>query len=177
MPDKKTKHYRNSIRLPNYDYTQAGAYFITLVTNNREYLFGEVDHSQMHLSSIGNVVQEVWKSIPIHFPHATENHFVIMPNHIHGIIIVGARRAVPLPTNIQIFEQFGRPVKGSIPTIIRSFKSEATRRVNILRQTPGGKLWQRNYYEHIIRNEEEFQSVVDYILTNPMNWHDDTYFS
>lgn len=164
---------RKSIRLPNYDYTQEGAYFITLVTHNRKWILSAVVESQIKLSPIGNIVKDIWQSIPLHFPQASVNHYVIMPNHIHGIInLVGARRAVPL----QIFERFGKPVKGSLPTIIRSFKSEVTRRVNIFRQTPGEKLWQRNYYEHVIRNEREFQILIDYIVTNPGNWCDDKLF-
>jgi putative transposase len=93
-----------------------------------------------------------------------------MPNHIHGIInLVGARHAVPLLN----YEQFGKPISGSIPTIIRSFKSEVTRRVNILRHTPGAKLWQRNYYEHVIRNEKDFQALLEYIHLNPIKWGND----
>ena len=126
----------------------------------------------------GKIVKEVWQSIPDHFPHVTVDHFVIMPNHIHGIInIVGARPvfdastrcAVPLP----IIEQFGKPVARSIPTIIRSFKSEVTRQVNLLQHTPGAKLWQRNYYEHVIRNEEEYETIYEYMLANPQNWEED----
>lgn len=177
MCNFKPNQDRKSIRLPDYDYTQAGAYFITLVTHKRECLFGDLDQSQIQLSPIGNVIQEVWKSIPIHFPQTTVDHFVIMPNHIHGIItVVGARHAVPLPINKQNIEQFGKPTSGSIPTIIRSFKSEVTRRVNIMRQTPGESLWQRNYYERVIRNETEFQAIYDYILANPINWRDDEEF-
>lgn len=185
MPDEKTKLNRKSIRLPNYDYTQQDAYFITIVTHNRECLFGDVVRSQIQLSPIGNIVKGVWQFIPLHLSQASVNHFVIMPNHIHGIIIidqsVGAlrevlslrRQAVPQSRPHQNFESFGKPVSGSIPTIIRSFKSEATRRVNIFRQTPGAKLWQRNYYEHVIRNEQDYQIIVDYILANPLNWRDD----
>jgi putative transposase len=104
------------------------------------------------------------------------DQFVIMPNHLHGIIAIGARHAVPRPRPQQNFESFGKPISGSIPTIIRSFKSEVTRRVNILRQTPGVKLWQRNYYEHVIRNEHAYQIIANYILANPSNWHNDQEF-
>lgn len=151
---------------------------------------GEVHNRQIILSPIGKTVEGIWQSIPLHFPQASVNHYVIMPNHIHGIIIIDssveARHAVPqhavphaVPQplkNLEHFEKFGKPVKGSIPTIIRSFKSEATRRVNIMRQTPGESLWQKNYYEHVIRNEKEFQAIYDYILANPINWRDEKYF-
>jgi len=174
MPDFKPNQNRISMRLPNYDYTQEGAYYVTMLTVNREFLFGDVVQGEIRLSAIGNIVKEVWHSIPLHFPHASVDHFVIMPNHVHGIInLVGARHAVPLHYTKLNSEQFGKPLPGSIPTIIRSFKSEVTRRVNVLRRTPGAKLWQRNYYEHIIRNEKDYQSLLEYIHLNPIKWRDD----
>lgn len=124
----------------------------------------------MVYSPAGEIVKEVWISIPEHFPNTSVNHFIIMPNHIHGIInIVGTRRAVSLP----VIEQFGKPTSGSIPTIIRSFKSEVTRRVNKIQKTPGNKLWQSNYYEHVIRNDKEYEAIYEYMLTNPQNWEED----
>ena len=179
MPYENSKLDRKSIRLPNYDYTQDGAYFISLVTHNRECLLSDVVDGQLELRTIGKIVNDVWKSIPLHFPQASVDHFVIMPNHIHGIItIVGARHKVSSLRRqaVPLLERFGKPTSGSIPTIIRSFKSEATRRVNIMRKSPGVKLWLRNYYEHVIRDEQGFQSIVEYILANPQNWHDDKYF-
>ncbi len=172
MHDFKRNLNRKSLRLPNCDYTQTGAFFITMITKNRECLFGSVFQSEIRLSPLGNIVNDVWQSIPLHFPQATVNHFVIMPNHIHGIISMAGARHMPQ----QNFEQFGKPVSGSIPTIIRSFKSEVTRRFNILRNSPGGKVWQRNFYERVIRDEEEFQKLSDYILANPLNWHEDQHF-
>lgn len=166
-------NYRKSIRLSGYDYSQQGAYYITIVTNKRKCVFGEIIRGEIQLSKIGSIVDNVWLSIPEHFPHVTAEVYQIMPNHIHGIIvIVGARHAVPL----QGIENFGKPVRGSIPTIVRSFKSEVTRRVNVLRNTPGEILWQRNYYEHVIRDEKEYQAMFDYIIMNPQNWEDDAEF-
>ena len=160
---------RKSIRLQSYDYAQQGAYFITIITHNRKCLFGDLDHGEMLLSPIGIIVKNIWQSIPEHFSQANVDYFVIMPNHIHGIIeLVGARHAVPLQ-----HEAFGKPVPGSIPTIVRSFKSEVTRRVNLFRNTPGEKVWQRNYFEHVIRNETEFQAIYDYLISNPYNWLND----
>jgi putative transposase len=174
MSDFKAHQNRKSLRLPNYEYTQEGAYFITILTVNRECLFGDVVQGEIRLNPIGNIVKDVWQSIPIHFPQASVDDFVIMPNHIHGIInLVGARHAVPLHYTKLNYEQFGKPISGSIPTIIRSFKSEVTRRVNILRHTPGAKLWQRNYYEHVIRNEKDFQALLEYIHLNPIKWGND----
>jgi REP element-mobilizing transposase RayT len=131
------------------------------------------------------MVRDSWLAIPDHFPHTALDAFVIMPNHIHGVIWivdasnVGARHAVPLPNTVPLPnavhqsqpEQFGNPIVGSIPTIVRSFKSAATKRINEYRGTPGATVWQRNYYEHIIRTEETLARVRDYILTNPLRWH------
>ncbi|MDF1520769.1 MAG: transposase [Brevefilum sp.] len=158
---------RKSLRFKDYDYSQPGAYFITIVTFNRNYLFGYIEGDEMCLNPIGYIVSEVWQSIPKHHPKTIVDPFIIMPNHIHGIInIVGARHAVPLHQS----EKFGKPVPGSIPTIVRSFKSETTRRINVFRNSPGSKVWQRNYYEHVIRNEKDYESIYEYILTNPQNW-------
>jgi REP element-mobilizing transposase RayT len=166
MADKVHPH-RKSIRLPKYDYAQEGAYFITVVTKNRNCLFGQISEGIICLNPFGNIVSQVWESIPKHHPKTVVHPFIIMPNHIHGIInIVRARRAVPLHQS----EEFGKPVPGSIPTIVRSFKSESTRRINVFRNTPGAKVWQRNYYEHVIRGEKDYESIYEYILTNPQNW-------
>ncbi len=177
------KHHRRSIRLKGYDYTQAGAYFITIVTKDRACLFGEVVEDDMRLSPMGIIVQECWLAIPDHFPHAVLDEFVVMPNHVHGIIVlnetekVGARHATPRPPAaprppaVPRPEQFGKPVPGSIPTIVRSFKSAATKCINEYRGTPGAPVWQHNYYEHIIRTEESLNCIREYILTNPLRWH------
>jgi putative transposase len=171
MTPVKFHPQRRSIRLIGYDYTQGGAYFITIVAQDRSCIFGNIECGEMRLSPIGNIIKEVWQSISFHFPQSTNDYFVIMPNHIHGIIeLVGARHAVPQN------ERFGKPISRSIPTIIRSFKSETTRRINLYRNSPGAKLWQRNYYEHVIRNETEVQAFYDYIYANPLNWSNDDEF-
>ena len=173
MTNEKRYHNHKSLRLPKYDYTQEGAYFVTVVTYQRQCLFGSIDQGEMIDSPIGEIVKAVWKIIPDHFPNTSVNYFALMPNHIHGIInIVGTRHAVSQP----VIEQFRKPITGSIPTIIRSFKSEVTRRINKIQNTPGLKLWQSNYYEHVIRNEEEFEAIYEYMITNPQNWEEDRLF-
>lgn len=176
MPIDKPLPERKSIRLPAFDYAQEGAFFITILSYHRKYLFGHITQGEMHLSPIGGIVKEVWESIHFHFPQASTDCFVVMPNHIHDIInIVRARHEVSCLQRqaVPVQERFGKPVPGSIPTIVRSFKSEATRCANIYQGTLGEKLWHRNYYEHVIRNEKEYQAIYDYILTNPLNWQDD----
>ena len=151
MTYKPEIHHRQSICLKGYDYSQAGAYFVTLCAWNKEYLFGEIVDGKMLLNEYGEIVMKCWEAIPIHFPHVETDKFIIMPNHVHGIVfMVGARHAVPLRT---IGEQFAKPVSGSLPTLIRSFKSAVTKSINTFRNTPGTPVWQRNYYEHIIRDD------------------------
>jgi len=159
---------RRSIRLNDYDYSQEGAYFVTICTHRHKFLFGKIVDSAIQLNRLGNVVNKCWLEIPHHFPNAEVDAFVIMPNHIHGIVsIVDNCRgtACRAPT-----EKFGRPAPNSLPTIIRSFKSAVTKRINSLRQTPGARLWQRNYYEHVIRNETDLNDIRQYILDNPVKW-------
>ena len=184
------RHRRRSIRLKGYDYAQAGAYFVTLCTQDRLCLFGEVVDGEMRLNAWGEIARQCWADIPSHFPRVELDTFVIMPNHMHGIIIlmkdtmVGARHAVPQrdtahqrhvvpqpqPPYIGQRERFGQPVAGSLATIMRSYKSAVTKRLNALRGTAGTPVWQRNYYEHIIRNDRALIAIREYILNNPIQW-------
>lgn len=161
-------HRRRSLRLKDYDYSQAGAYFVTVCVQNRECLFGEVVAGEMQLNNAGRMVVRCWQAIPDHFPHVALDVFVVMPNHVHGIIVLmgGRGTACRAPTN----EQFGKPVPGSIPTVMRSFKSAATKHINELRHTAGVPVWQRNYYEHIIRDENSMARIREYIINNPLQW-------
>ena len=170
------QHHRRSIRLPGYDYTQIGAYFMTICTQNKRCLFGEVVDGKMQLNNLGQIVDACWRAIPDHFPNILCDAWVIMPNHMHGILVididnVGARHAVPLREPQP--EQFGNPTTGSVPTLVRSFKSTVTKRINEMRGTPGATLWQRNYYEHVIRNGTEWDFIRKYIETNPALWAED----
>jgi putative transposase len=162
-------HRRRSIRLRGYDYSQAGAYFVTICAWKKECLLsGEILNAETRPTEFGQMVIECWHAIPAHFPHAACDKFVVMPNHIHGIVfMVVARHAAPLQTTR---EQFAKPVSGSLPTIIRSFKSSVTKQINRMRNTPVTPVWQRNYYEHVISDEKELQSIREYIMNNPMQW-------
>ncbi len=162
-------HHRRSIRLQGYDYTQAGAYFITICSSQREYIFGNVVDGEMELNSWGETASTEWfKSAKLRTQvELYEEEFVVMPNHIHGIIWlkdVGTRRR-RVPT-----EKFGKSVMGSIPTIIRAYKSAVTYAINSLQNARGSVIWQRNYYEHVIRNEKELELISKYIDYNPLNW-------
>ena len=203
------RHHRRSIRLKGYDYSRAGAYFVTICTHNRECLFGEIApvgatgrspqqstdrspqqstdrsprqtrpgandiHPEMILNEYGAIVQNEWIKTAEIRDEIELDEFVVMPNHFHGIVlIIGRRGDRPVAPTIN------RPVDPtttpgpqpkSIGSLIAGFKSAATKRVNEMRNTPGAKLWQRNYYEHIIRNENELHRIREYIRNNPMKW-------
>ncbi len=166
------KHRRRSIRLKGYDYSEAGAYFITICTNHRECLFGDVVDGEMRLNDAGTMVRDVWRKISEHFSHADINEFVVMPNHVHGIILIypnGRGMACHAPTH----RQFAKPIAGSLSTIVGSLKSAITRQINQIHNTQGHPIWQGNYYEHIIRSEVEMNRVRQYIIDNPAKWDDD----
>ena len=166
MRHDPNKHHRRSIRLKGFDYAQENAYFVTICTQNGTCLFGEIMNEQMRLNDAGRVAQMVWKTIPNHFPQVEIDASVVMLNHVHGIIIiVGATHASPP-------RQSGPP-KGSLGAIVGSYKSAVSRRINQLHRTPGATVWQRNYYEHIIRNDTALNRLRQYIIDNPARWADD----
>jgi REP element-mobilizing transposase RayT len=162
-------HHRRSIRIKEYDYTSPGAYFVTLVTYQRDCLFGEIQNGEMILNDFGSIADECWRAIPDHFPFVELGAYVIMPNHVHGIIViresVGARHASPLQNTPR------GPAPHSLGTIVGSYKSAVTRRIG--REHNATAIWQRNYYEHIIRNDKDLQRITDYIETNPLRWNED----
>jgi len=165
---RRDRRSRKSIRVQGYDYAQAGGYFITIVALQRECLFGEIVGGEVRLNALGRIVAECWHAIPEHFPNAEVDAFVVMPNHIHGIIfLVGATHASPLPQ-----PKFPHgPKSGSLGAIVGSFKSAVVRRAGI--ELIGGNVWQRNCYEHIIRGQAEYERIVTYIVENPSNWEQD----
>ncbi len=170
------KHHRHSIRLPNYDYSQPGAYFVTVVTYQRILLFGNIVNQEMQLNDFGKIADECWSVIPAHFPNIELGAYVIMPNHVHGIIMINDRAdANTSACRGTIYraptENFGKPVVGSIPTIVRVYKAAVTRRIGREFNVTG--IWQRNYYEHIIRNDRDLQNKTDYIESNPLLWEKD----
>ena len=172
-------HHRHSIRLQGYDYSQAGGYFVTIATFWRECLFGEILDDTMQVNALGSIVQECWDDVPIHLPNVDTDAFVVMPNHVHGILFihendgrtatspsaVGATHASPVPKNN--IRPRG-PSSRSLGAIIGSFKSSVTRRAGGEFNT--ANIWQRNYYEHIIHHQAEYERIAGYILSNPANW-------
>lgn len=196
-------HHRQSIRLRGYDYASAGAYFITVCTRNRECLFGEVLDGEMQLNDAGWIVRQAWEGLPQRFPSIALDACVVMPNHVHGIVIVGAQFIAPKFSASQSIApdvsgvDHSHPVAGNrvgvdrdginrdavnrgvmnqgamnrAPTlgeIVWTFKAVSAREIR--RNNPPVLPWQRNYYEHIIRDDEELNRVRQYIADNPMCW-------
>jgi REP element-mobilizing transposase RayT len=157
--------------LRDYDYTRAGAYFVTICTWQRECLFGEVVNGAIRLNSYGEIVQEEWSLTAALRDYVMLDEFIVMPNHCHAVLIIDDCRGTACRAHG--VESFGRPVAGSLATVIRSFKSAATKRVNVLRDNPGVPVWQRNYYERVIRDEQELAAIRQYIADNPVRWAED----
>ena len=153
------KHHRRSIRLKGYDYTQPGAYFVTICTWQRNNLFGEISNKKIQLSPFGEVIQVHWDNLPKHYSYLKLDEFVIMPNHVHGIIV--------------LTDDFACKKRHGLPEIIRGFKTFSARRINKMRHLSRVSVWQRGYYEHIIRHEKSLNAIREYIIKNPLSWDKD----
>jgi len=186
MPYKPNKHHRRSIRLKGYDYSRAGLYFITICTHHRLCLFGNIENGKMILNDAGRMVQKEWLKLPKRFSNIQLHEYVVMPNHFHSIleITVGATLVVAQNDGVVHRDERGQP-QGIAPTkpktigdMVGAFQSIVTveyiRGVKQLGWQPfNGKLLQRNYWEHVIRNEQSYQRIAEYIINNPKNWDSD----
>ena len=163
---------RKSLRLRQFDYTQAGAYFVTVCTRNRRCLFGNVVGGEMELNDFGRTADITWAAIPRHFSHAETPVWVVMPNHVHGIVVLTRPpRATPAPSATH--QQPTGTARGSLATIVGSYKSAVSKQINRLRHGTGASVWQRSYFEHVIRDESSFATIWQYIADNPARWPDD----
>ena len=195
------RHHRRSVRLDGYDYREPGAYFVTIVTQGRACVFGEVVDGVMRLNDAGRMVRTVWDEMPIHYPGVQTDEFVVMPNHILGMIVLRCDPAVgaapsgrpeslpattapPEPGQTQrIADTLPGQPQGvaptlSLPDVMHRFKTMTTKRYVDGVKRRGwpafpGRLWQRNYYEHIMRNNESLTHIRQYVLENPARWHED----
>jgi putative transposase len=161
-------HRRRSIRLREYDYRQTGAYFVTIVAHDRAALFGKIADCEMRLNEFGQIVEKEWQKSSVIRSEIELDVFVIMPNHIHGIlnvIVEGVAAPGRSPRS--------GPAPHSFDAFVAGFKSAVTTRINELRHTRGTQVWQRNYYEHVIRNDDELLRVREYIVNNPLDWDND----
>jgi REP element-mobilizing transposase RayT len=194
------RHDRQSIRLPEYDYRSPGAYFVTICATDRRCLFGTVAGDQMQTNDYGDVVAEEWRRTETVRDRVVVDTFVVMPNHTHGVIIItdppddgdgdapdrsssvsdgdghnirGGSSAMNPHHGGNPDRTFGGAIAGSLSTIMRQFKSMVTKRINRLRDTPGADVWQRNFYERVVRNRAELNRIRRYIRRNPAEWDTD----
>jgi putative transposase len=173
--DASAKHRRRSLRLKGYDYAQAGAYFITMCTQDRACLFGKVVDGTMCLNDAGQLVAILWSDMPVHFPGIDSDVFVVMPNHLHGIIVLSDNTAVVGAPLVGAQESAATRAAPTIGKIVGTFKSLFT--VQYVEGVKKGRwpefnrrVWQRNFYEHVIRDESELAQVRRYIDENPLRW-------
>ena len=178
------KHHRRSLRLKEYDYSQAGAYFVTICVKDRKCLFGNIVDGERRLNDAGNLVLTTWHDLPNHNAGIELDEFIIMPNHFHGILLINhmihnvgtprwgvqkfqrtRHRRVPTKT----MNKFWKP--NSLGSIINQFKSIVTKRIRINGNEKFA--WQPRYYEHIIRNEKDMERIQEYIINNPVQWESD----
>jgi REP element-mobilizing transposase RayT len=181
------KHHRRSIRLPGYDYSQPGAYFVTICAYQRQCLFGDVVNGQIILNQYGAIVADEWQKSSVIRQEIELDGWVVMPNHFHGIVIikniVGKNRdRIVKNGNVNVGANGRSPLRDnalvqmkskSLSSLMAGFKSIATKKINILRDTPATPLWQRNYYEHIIRDRDAMDKIRQYIINNPVSWEID----
>jgi putative transposase len=166
MVDDNVNRQRHSIRLPEYDYSQAEAYFVTLCVHERACLFGEIVGGAMQLNECGALVASEWSRTAVIRPQVVLDEFVVMPNHFHGIVMLEVSRRGVLPYARPSFQSPSQ----TIGAVIRGFKSATTKRINEIRGTVGVAVWQRNYYEHVIRHENELTRIREYVVNNPLQW-------
>jgi putative transposase len=185
MTTFRKKYRAESIRLKNWNYSSNGYYFVTICTKGLIEHFGEIKNGIMGLNEMGCIAAKFWKEIPKHFPSVTLDEWVVMPNHVHGIIGI----TNPPPTVETIHELSLRTTgrinhelpawdkkqrrKMIIPKIIGRFKMQSAKQINILQNTKGNDFWQKNYYDRIIRNEKSLDAIREYIRNNPLKWEYD----
>ena len=189
MLEKFQNRYRiPSTRLKNWDYGQNGAYFITICTGNREHFFGEIvsvnNKNEMQFNEIGLLANQFWSEIPNHFPFVELGNFVVMPNHVHGILIIAKSNGAveTLHCNVSTSEneikneQMAKisPKSGTISTILRSYKSGVTKNSHYIH---ADFEWQERFHDHIIRDSESFERIQNYIENNIANWKEDRFYN
>ena len=165
----KTHPGRQSKRLKNYDYRSYGAYFVTICVRNRRCLFGSVANGSTSLACIGRTLQQCWLEIPRHQPFAALDEFTVMPNHFHGIVWISAEALQTATVKANVTPAAGF-LKDSLSSVIAAFKSAVTRMSNRHLGKPGKSFWQRSFYDHVIRDDDELQIIRQYIIDNPRQW-------
>ncbi|MYD11972.1 MAG: hypothetical protein F4X02_18235 [Chloroflexi bacterium] len=179
VPTTNSKQLRRrSIRLKGYDYRQTGAYFLTICTGRHAPLFGKISNGRMTINALGSIVLDSWQSIADKRSNLSLDRFVVMPNHVHGIILVG-EKGMTVVSPIQNESSPANPRKlssDSLGTIVGQFKGAVTKRAKAESIQPPSPIWQRNFYEHIIRDEDSLNKIRAYIVENPARWSDDSLY-
>lgn len=157
------------MRLENFDYSQAGLYFVTICTKDRKCIFSEINHGIMMLNQIGIIANQCWCNIPNHYQNINLDAYVIMPNHIHGIIEISERSQAVVSRHASTL-QLGNGKLHNLSMIVGSFKSAVTHQVNIMNHNDNLDIWQKSFYDHIIRDENSLQRIRRYIEANPYRW-------
>jgi REP element-mobilizing transposase RayT len=170
MTQYPRKRRRNSMRHVNHDYTAPGAYFVTICVQDRRPLFGRVVQGTMYLSALGAIAHHCWPAVTRHHKHVQLDTYIVMPNHVHVLLLL---LAPPNKQSRPQRRQFARPVAGSISTLVGTYKAEVTRRARRAGLAPPGKLWQRNFWDSIVRDQQGLDRVRRYIETNPQRWNAD----
>ncbi len=155
---------RRSLRLPGYDYSGEGTYFVTICTRERKCVLGEVIDGSFQANAAGNIVRECWYELPYHYAGLALDAFVVMPNHLHGVLAFVDDVGAGLKPALAI-----KP-RRNLSEVVRAFKTFSARRINELGGAPGAAVWQRGYYEHIVRGEKSLSEIRRYIADNPRNW-------
>ncbi len=185
----KNKYRIKSTRLQNWDYGSNGMYFITICTQNREHFFGEIIDGKMQLTEIGKMAEKYWHEIPEHFPFVKLGEFVVMPNHMHGIIIIdkmdddapamvetqnfASLRQTASSKTVSSKNKFG-PQSKNLASIVRGYKIGVTKNARKINANFG---WQSRFYDHIIRNDKSFNNISNYIINNPKKWDEDKFYN
>ena len=189
QPSSSHKPRRNSMRYAGFDYTSAGAYFVTICTRHGECLFGDIVNQEMVFNVVGEVANRCWWAISEHYPQVLLDEAVIMPNHGHGIIWIindlehlaearsgmacHAATSFSQATNEPVIREFGKPIAGALSTIIGSYKSAVSKEVNDRKLQPSRMRWQSKFWDHIIRNDDDLERCRSYIRANPARWDKD----
>ncbi len=171
-------HHRHSMRLIDYDYSQEGLYFVTICTRDNRCLFGQIKGDEMCLNGAGQHANQCWYAIPQHFPQIKLHAHIVMPNHVHGVLETAGAHHVPKLESVGLQSNNDSTLR-TLGSVIRGFKIGVTKWFR--EQRPelfpiGQSIWQRNYYEHIIRDEKSYLHIAEYITNNPLKWGDDTYY-
>jgi len=172
MPNLPNFH-RRSIRLKEFDYSRAGAYFITLCAHRGQFLFGKIIDGKMQLNNYGEILQDEWLRSPEIRSEVDLDMFVVMPNHLHGIVFIQINDVGSVETHCERRAHRHAPLQQkpkSLSSFVAGFKSEITKRIRKITNTPRFIVWQRNYYEHVVRNGEEMNRIRQYITDNPLKW-------